>query len=113
MTGFGYGLLFGCSPVIGNFPFSVLSANLIASELFGMEYVPGTSVESDVRAFSQNWGWITLTPAISGTAFNFSFGKLLLRERFLIAQAVYSMHMRKACLTDVTKVKLAMPPRFC
>jgi hypothetical protein len=40
MTGFGYGLLFGCSPVIGNFPFSVLSANLVASELFGMEYVP-------------------------------------------------------------------------
>ena len=101
MTGFGYGLLFGCSPVIGTIPFP--SYVLIDSY--------------SIRAFRDGVRTpghaLNLTPAISGTAFNFSFGKLLLRKLFLIAQAVYSMHMRKACLTDVTKVKLAMPPRFC
>jgi len=51
LSGFGYGLLFGCSPVI-------------ASELFGVE------------SFSQNWGWITLTPAFSSTLFNVIYGRV-------------------------------------
>jgi hypothetical protein len=47
LAGFAYGLLFGCSPVIGMTSF--LSSNLyIASELFGIEYLTRIHQRTDI-----------------------------------------------------------------
>ena len=74
------------------FPGAPVLTILLASELFGMEYISRTSCESDFRAFSQNWGWITLTPAISGTTFNFSFGKAFPVRRSLPSGRIFDAH---------------------
>jgi hypothetical protein len=74
LIGFAYGLLFGCSPVISSPPFSINDSEPLS---IGAVWNRVYSLESNFklsRTFSQNWGWISLTPAFSSTVFNFVYG---------------------------------------
>jgi hypothetical protein len=52
------------------------SLTILATELFGLEYQSHICRFAHLfnRSFSQNWGWITLTPAFSSTLFNIVYG---------------------------------------